>query len=287
MELLQLKYFCKIVYCGTMTQAAKELHISQPALSSMLRKLEKELGGPLFAKDGRGIRLNERGALFFNYAQKTLVTLDELKDEIQKFNSTKQRLLTLKLKAASQLMIPIIRTFQQKYPLIQITLIQNKEDESAAKKEADLIVTASSKKHSGCITLMKEELLLAVPQKHPLSKKDSVAVNEFKDENFILLSQDKVLRQITDGYFRKMNFSPKIVLESDDINMIKELIKSGYGVSVIPEKSWANLSESGFKKLHVTSCSCVRYILLQQNKRQINEAASLFIEEIQNMFESK
>ncbi len=282
MDLLQLKYFCRIVSCGTVTQAARELHVSQPALSSMLRKLEKDLGGSLFVRDGRGIRLNRRGQIVFSYAQKILQTLSELEEEMQKLDVSTSLSLTIELKAASALMIPIIQAFQKKYPQIQITLIQNTET-SSPRNKPDLIITASRKKNVSGIPLLREELVLAVPQNHRLAGKDTAAVKDFQNEDFIMLSKNKVLRQITDEYCRRMHFSPRIVLESDDIGMVKELIRSGFGVSVIPEKSWADLSHKGLKKLHISSCPCIRYILLQQTTEQPNEAASLFVKEIRSL----
>lgn len=287
MDLLQIKYFCRIVSCGTMTQAARELHVSQPALSSMLRKLEKEQGGPLFAKDGRGIRLNERGHVFFSHAQKILQTLSDLEEEMKKLSASAGRSLTVELKAASALMIPVIHAFQKKYPQIQITLMQNQERRSSPHGKPDLVVTASRRKSASGIPLMREELVLAIPQNHPLSEKESVTADDFKDEGFIMLSKNKVLRQITDEYCKKMHFSPRIVLESDDIGMVKDLIRSGFGVSIIPSKSWPNFTQNGLKELHISSCSCIRYILLQQNAEQMNEAADLFVKEIRSLFDDE
>lgn len=77
MELLQLHYFRKVARLQHLSQAARELHITQPALSQMIAKLEKELGAPLFSREGRRIRLNAFGEAFLKKVETALEALEE------------------------------------------------------------------------------------------------------------------------------------------------------------------------------------------------------------------
>lgn len=72
--------------------------------------------------------------------------------------------------------------------------------------------------------------------------KDSVVTEDLSEEGFILLSKGKVLRDIIEYYCKKMNFTPRVILESDDLEMVKTLIRSGFGISIIPSESWQNVS---------------------------------------------
>lgn len=284
MELLQLKYFYQIANSPTLTQAARDLHVSQPSLSGMLRKLEEECGGKLFDKAGRGLKLNCRGEILLRHAGEILDNLQALEEEMRELNHHWVSKLTIVLQAASQLVFPIIQEFQRRHPQIQINLIQNKDGDVQGEDDADLLITADYKKPAEGRVLLKEELLLVVPEAHRLANYDRISIEELREEKFIFLSKGKVLRKIIDQYGKKLRFDPKVILESDDIWMVKELIRSGFGISIIPEISWSSVSGDGLRKLHIDSGQWMRYIFLQRKNVKSNEAADLFIEEIQKVF---
>lgn len=284
MELLQLKYFVKIAKSPTLTQAARELHVSQPSLSGMLRKLEEECGGKLFDKEGRGLKLNDRGKILLHHGEEILDSLTALEEELEAFNHNRASKLTIALQAASQLVFPIIQEFQRRHPQIQINIIQNKEGYAPGEDDIDLLITADYKKPSAGRILLKEELLLVVPEAHRLADYDQISIEELREEGFILLSKGKVLRRIIDQYGKKFRFDPKVILESDDIWMVKELIRSGFGISIIPTVSWSSVGGDGLRKLHIDSGQWIRYIYLQRRSAKSNEAADLFTEEIQKAF---
>lgn len=281
MELLQLKYFYKIACSDTLTQAARELHVSQPSLSSMLRKIESEMGGKLFDKNGRILQLNQRGKILLRHTEEILNSLNLLEEEVQMLNQKKKSCLTIQLHAASHLILPIIKGFQEKHPDIQINIIQNQKAETTAGKEPDLIITADWRKPARGILLFKEDLLLAVPKEHRLANWNQAGVEELENEGFILLSHGKLLRDIIDYYCKKMHFSPKVVLESDDLGMVKELIQSGFGISIIPSISWCNVPGEMVQTLRISTCPCYRYVFMIKNECGCsNDVAQLFGEEI-------
>ena len=90
MTLLQLKYIVKIVECGSMNEASHELYVSQPALSSSVKELERELGIEIFTRSSQGIALTVDGAEFLTYARQVLDQADLLEE---RYNSTKLCLL--------------------------------------------------------------------------------------------------------------------------------------------------------------------------------------------------
>lgn len=92
MELLQLKYFCKVAETEHLSRAADELMISTPALSHTIKKLEKEVGTPLFDHVGRGIALNEAGKLYYNYVKNALLQLERAHDAVEELAFKKYKL---------------------------------------------------------------------------------------------------------------------------------------------------------------------------------------------------
>lgn len=283
MELRQLKYFYKIANSETLTQAAKELHVSQPSLSGMLRKMECELGGKLFVKEGRVLRLNERGKILLKYTSQILNSMEAMQQDISLFNEKKKTQLMIELRAASQLILPVVKEFQRRHPEIKITIVQNPSARDK-EEEADIIITADYKMPAGSGTLLfEEELMLVVPKGHRLEGKDFVVTEDLSEEGFILLSKGKVLREIIEYYCKRMNFTPRVILESDDLEMVKTLIRSGFGISIIPSESWQNVSGERVVEIPIADCPCKRYVFLLQKERTVaSDAAKLFSEEVQN-----
>lgn len=88
MELTQLNQFRTIARCGTMTEAAEQLNLSQPALSTAIKKLEKELGAVLFDRQKNKVTLNDTGRLALQYTDRILSIAEEMKREVERRNST-------------------------------------------------------------------------------------------------------------------------------------------------------------------------------------------------------
>ncbi len=92
MELLQLRYFCKLAEMGNLTRTAKMLRISPSSLSATIRKLETELGVQLFDRVGRGIQLNQNGRIFYEYVSQSMNLIDIGKKELASLAKQKSTL---------------------------------------------------------------------------------------------------------------------------------------------------------------------------------------------------
>src|SRR3954451_21402647 len=94
MELLQLRYFQTVAYMEHISNAAKKLNISQPSLSLMIKRLEDEMGTPLFDRIGRNIQLNESGKLFLKHVNTIFSEIENAKMEIQnRYNETHKKIM--------------------------------------------------------------------------------------------------------------------------------------------------------------------------------------------------
>ena len=116
MELLQLYYFQVTARCEHISAAARQLHIAQPALSQTIRRLENELGTPLFDRTGRHIRLNRYGKIFLKYTDTVLNALTDARAEISEALCASRQQVTLCVLAASSLLPDILEQFTLQYP---------------------------------------------------------------------------------------------------------------------------------------------------------------------------
>ena len=126
MELHQLKYFCAIADTGSFSRAAQQAHVSQPALSQQIAKLEDELGTQLFDRLGRSVRLTELGKTFLPRARAILHDLESARSDIveKKTSITGSISIGVIPTIAPYFLPPVLATFSQKYPEAQVTIAE-------------------------------------------------------------------------------------------------------------------------------------------------------------------
>lgn len=278
MDLTQLKYFQTLARLEHSTRAAEQLHIAQPALSRSMRKLEDELGLPLFDRVGRGLKLNENGRILLRHTNAALLEIEDAKRELAEKRGKMNRHVSVSMQAASKLLPAIIRGFNEKYPDVSLDIKQQDAGQNAP--ECDIVIFSSiePQEKANCITLMQEEICLAMPSANPLSRRKSVALNEVAGQPFICLYKGKGLRQVTDEYCRMAGFQPEIVLESDNPGTVRELTALGVGLAFIPKITWRGVGDDpGISLVEISGQKCTRCINMEwRESGYVTKASRLF-----------
>ena len=277
MDFLTLERFKKVAELEHLTEAAKQLHIAQPALSRTISKLEAELGVPLFDRSNRQIALNDYGRIVLRHTGIIFDELASMQNEIKDQRGRKSHNVNISLYAASKTIPDLIKEFNRKYPNIVLKIKQENLD--GALENVDIIIDSSANPSTSDngVVLLEEEILLALPANHPISQKKQIQLWEVSQLDFICLPKGKGLRKITDEYCRLAGFTPNVILECDSPEMTRELISVGIGAAFIPEVTW-NLGESDNVVLKTISGPvCKRYInLIYQKSSYITTASILF-----------
>jgi hypothetical protein len=185
MELTQLLHFKTIAECKTMTEAAERLHISQPALSSSLKKLEEELGVALFERKKNNLVLNKSGTTALDYAGKILAQAEEMKNTFKQY-AKEGTLLSLGFCAPGpmRLSVPL---FQKAYPHLSVSSEIAADDKNLLNdllfKKYDAIVSLEKLEHQDVVSIpyAKEELMLSVAVDDVLAKEKSVCLHRHTD----------------------------------------------------------------------------------------------------------
>jgi Transcriptional regulator len=173
MELTQLEQFKTIATSKTMTEAAQTLHISQPALSTRLKKLEEELGVRLFDRINNTILLNEAGTIALNYATEILDTAAKMKSQLHEY-AIRNSIIKIAFDDPGPMwhIMPHISTaFGDK--LIKNEFYKEKDEiEMLLNEKYDIIICSHDIQHPSiiCKHLIQEQLYLSVPMESPLSK---------------------------------------------------------------------------------------------------------------------
>jgi LysR family transcriptional regulator, transcription activator of glutamate synthase operon len=285
MELLQLRYFQTVARLEHMTQAAAELGIAQPALSQTIARLEAELGVPLFERMGRGIRLSQFGTAYARRVERIFLELAQGQREIAAIADGTEGEVELALSVATQLLPDLLSGFRHEHPAIRFRLSQHDVTTMAqqlARGTYDLCITSPPLQQTGIVSipLLTEDILLAVPNWHPLAECSSIRLQEVSEQAFICLKPEHSLRQLTDSFCQQAGFRPQIVFESDEPSTIRGLIRAGLGIAFVPALSWRGAVEAALVvEIPIENPLCQRTIGLSWlSGRSLSPAAQQFRE---------
>ncbi|MFJ8514164.1 LysR family transcriptional regulator [Lysinibacillus xylanilyticus] len=281
MEFLQLKYFQTVARLEHMTKAAEQLQIAQPSLSKTISRLEEDLGLELFDREHRKISLNAAGRIFLNRVDRAFAELNEGQRELNQFIEQDQRSITLAV-TIPRVLPALLGSFLSKYPDARFQ--QFLKSVSSMKKmlmEGELDYCISSVPIEGedirWEPLITEEIFLIVPPNHRLARRESVRLEEVKDEAFISMNTGYGFRSLTDQFCREAGFVQNIAFEGDEPTVISDLVRQGLGVAFVSELSWVPKSGEFPHKLRIVEPACQRTIgLAWSEKRYFTPIAKQF-----------
>ncbi len=241
MNLHALRVFHSVAVHGSVTCAAEELLISQPAVTAQIRKLEKELGIVLLAPRGRGIFLTEAGHMLAGHARRLFSLEREIDAAIADFIAGKAG--TLRIAAtylpANFLLPKWVARYKQQNPGIEISLTTTNGRNALDKLlhyEADLaVIGGGSEQHAGVIAevLAEDEFWFIVPNNHPLAGEE-VALAAIMREPFILREEGSSARERLIALCRIHNLQPPIVgLQFNGLNETIRAVMAGYGANFV------------------------------------------------------
>ncbi len=246
-----LEYVIAVAEEKQQARAADRLMVTQPALSQQIRKLETELGTPLFRKEKNELVLTDAGKIYMNSARSALAIYNNALSDIQKIRTRKQKQISLVYNNAILTNIPeILSEFIDTHRDIYVSTILG--NASAAKEYlsngfADIAIMATKELTNSLldfIPLKDAELQLALPFDHPLVRdfrRNGVNFDKLKNEFFILNQSGSFVYQYSRELFAKNQFIPKAFCEISESRAIRSMIMNHKGVGFLPD----NLYEEG------------------------------------------
>ena len=198
MELLQLKYFKTVAEIGKISEAAKALFISAPALSTSISRLEREMGMDLFDRSNNKITLNRQGQILLRYVNQVFSTLDCAKVEMQQSLYQQGRHVFI-ASVSSTPWVDLVTNFTQEYPdfTLSCTSVRRSDlqDHGMPAKFNFLLASCDDlpayfEASLEYIDLYRDEPMVMVHKNHPLAKKDSVSLLEIVNEPIFLPMQE-------------------------------------------------------------------------------------------------
>ena len=241
------KIFCKIVECQSISKAANQLYVSQPAVSLAVKQLETSLNAKLFFRTQKGVTLTTEGSMLYNYVKQgcTLISVGE--EKLKELSALQAGEISI---GASDMtlrffLLPLIEKFHKNFPLVKIkitnaptpeTLQHLKEgliDFGVVSEPVDYNKGNTSFNFKGVKSV--NDILIAGNNFKELKNKQKVSVKELQDYPFIMLEKGTSTRQYIENYFKKNNIdiNPEIELATSDL--VVEFIRRGMGIGFILE----------------------------------------------------
>lgn len=248
MEIRQLMYFIQIVKSGTYSAAAKQLYLSQPALSKAVKHLEEELGAKLLVQGAKLLVQGDKrseptdvGRVLFERGQQLIREYNDLLGAVDEANSRNRGRLH----------------FGIPYGLGQILFYRLTADFSRAFPEMELVVSGHGSAHireevlAGRLdigatlippepepgleatVIMRDQFFLLLPRAHPLAGREGVRFAQLREEQFILLNEEFVMTRMTRQSCAMAGFAPRVKIVANRSDFIAELVADGQGIAVI------------------------------------------------------
>ncbi|MBC7928568.1 MAG: LysR family transcriptional regulator, partial [Bryobacteraceae bacterium] len=277
----QLECFCAVARTGSFTKAANELGISQPALSEQIAKLEHGLEAPLFERLNRRIELTAIGEAVLGRAQALLNDASALPDLIERARAGVHG--PLRLGAIPTIlpffMAPLLKGFTERYPDIDLHVREGTTAElveQVLNGMVDVALVSLPVEGAGLVMkeLFRDPLYLAVPEGHRFAELEKVQLRRLSQERLLILKDGHCLRDETLAICEQARARFAAQFEANQLLTIFELIRGGFGVSVVPKMGRSLSTGCRLIEIEPQASRCVGYIRLQ--RRYLSKALEAF-----------
>jgi len=252
MDLRQLEVIQAIAETGSFTAAGEKLRVSQSAISRQILLLEEELGEPVFHRIGRRVRITPAGEALVQLGHRVF---QDLQDTVSAIGDTRESLRgTIGLVGGMTVCLYVfpllLAELRRIHPNLEMRVTVGSTDRSIAllrsgAGDLGLLTLPVEATDLVSVPLMQEELLLVTYPAHPLASKKRIVAADLADQPFVLFETGSVTRHVVEEFFARQGITPPIVMETENVEIIKAMVRSGLGISIIPWQAAATDVQNG------------------------------------------
>jgi DNA-binding transcriptional LysR family regulator len=284
MDLRQLEILKAVADTGSFTGAGRRLHVSQSAVSRQILLLESELNEPLFWRIKRKVKITPAGEALLQLA---IRVFDDIKETTAGITETQEKLTgTVRLVGGMTVCLfvfPILlREFRRLHPEVDVKVITGSSERLLRKLRAgsaDLGLLTLPIDESDLVTvpIIREEMLLLTYPTHPLAKRGRIEPQDLVRQAFVLYEPGSNTRRVIDEFFVKERIQPRIVMETENVEIIKAMVRSGIGIAIASQQAVEReVKEGQLAACRITGQTLVRetgWVYLKANRipRKIDE----------------
>ena len=239
LTLKQLRIFEAVATEQGYTQAAKKLHLTQPAVSIQIKQMETRIGLPLFEKTGKHVRLTDAGRELWRYTQEIHQKLEEAALAIGEMKGLKRGHLHLTMASTANYFAPqLLAAFCARHPDVQITLdVVNRAGLLRALEENTTDIVIMGKPPAGMPVdfevFMENPLVVIAPPDHPWRDRVRIPLSEIAMEPFIVREQGSGTRAAVERFLARHDLERPSGMEMNSSEAIKQAVRAGLGLGVV------------------------------------------------------
>jgi DNA-binding transcriptional LysR family regulator len=240
-DLRQLEILRAIVESGSFTAAGERLHVSQSAISRQVLLLEEEFKEPLFLRFGRRIQITPTGEKLLQLSHRVFADIRDTTGEI--LDHKKKLTGTLRLVGGMTVCLyvfpALLQDYRQRHPDVDIKVITGGTPRLVRKlrsgaADLGLLTLPIDDPALQTVPAIEEELLLVMPVGHALASERTIAPQALVRQPFILFETGSNTRRAIDQFFGRADIQPRIVAETENVEIIKSMVASGLGITIVP-----------------------------------------------------
>jgi DNA-binding transcriptional LysR family regulator len=261
----QLRALAVLQSAGSVTAAANRLNLTQPAVTLQLRNLQALAGLPLIQRTGEGMALTDAGLNVLALAERVEAALLDCERSLDMIAGRNGGRVSIAAVSTAKYFVPfVIAAYSRRFPKVDVTLrIGNREDIRQALRGYDLDIAIMGRPPVDVQVeirpLGKHPHVIIAAADHPLSSKKRIAVADLASENFITREIGSGTRLLMEQFFQKSNINPKIGMEMDSNETIKQAVIAGLGIAFISQHTVSHeLDEGRLVALKVAGLPVIR-----------------------------
>jgi DNA-binding transcriptional LysR family regulator len=252
MDLRQLEILQAIAETGSFTASGRKLHVSQSAISRQILLLEEELGEPLFLRVGRQVRMTPAAESLVQLGQRVFQDLRDTMGTIT--DRTRELRGTLRLSGGMTVCLyvfpPLLKHLRRVHPHLDVRLTvatagQSVQQIRDGRIDTGLLTLPVEGADLVTVPVLREELLLVATPTHPLARRRRVAPRDLAGQPFVLFEQGSATRKVIDRFFASEKIEPTIVMDTENVEIIKAMVKTGLGIGIVPYQAVAREVRAG------------------------------------------
>ncbi|UDM06102.1 MULTISPECIES: LysR family transcriptional regulator [unclassified Halomonas] len=277
----QLRVFVAVAHSRSLAEASERVHLSQPAISIALRKLEESVGGALFARTTRQLLLTPEGKTFLPIAIRLLNDWNEAFEDLNdQFSKQRGKVTVAALPTLAAGLFPsVIKRFHEAYPRINLSLhdvLADQINQMVREGRADLglSVPPQNADDLGFEPVLDDSYVAVCPEGHPLLEQPEVAWRQLADYPFIGINRLSSSRQDIDRIMASVGRSLDILCDARQIATVGRMVASGLGISVLPSLSFRQIANDGLAHRPLVKPTFQRALGIVLSKRHPPSAAA-------------
>lgn len=247
MDLKPLNIFLTVADLASFTRAAEKLRMAQPAVSIAVRKLEEELGVPLFNRKDRSVTLTAEGAVFRQHARAILGEVQTARRAVEEMRELARGEVSVGIPTmlGSYYFPDLIIEFIRRHPQLQFSVKEHGTrtlQKMIAEGELDLgiVVTENIPETLEVRPFLQQEMVVCVPPRHPFARQPHVTFAEFARESLVLFKEGYFQREVIARVGGKAGLAPRITFETNLLPLIKQAVRKGIGITTLLEMVFAD-----------------------------------------------